>query len=96
MAVVGCWAAQVDHDLALYRGGIDLEVVLQDARELVGIDLRTRWHLAKPLPVNWFTNPPAEDYALDLIRAMMKNRETGALWRGFEETFSVLSPRLQS
>lgn len=61
--------------VALYRGGIDLDLVLRDARELTGIDARTRWHLAPPLRGSWFTNPPADDYVLNVIRARMKGRD---------------------
>ena len=43
--------------LALYRSGLDVETIIRDARELVGIDPRTRWHLAPPLNGTWFTNP---------------------------------------
>lgn len=58
--------------LALYREDINLETLLNDARELNNIDPRTRWHLAPPLTGTWFTNPLSAQFIWSSIGAKMK------------------------
>ena len=58
--------------LALYRGGIEVDSILKDARALIGIDPRTRWHLAPPLSGSWFTNPLPRDYVWKSIGDQMR------------------------
>ena len=60
------------YGVALYRGGIDPEAVIMDARELINTDPTTRWHLAPHLKGTWFTNPLSGDYVLNSIRAKMR------------------------
>lgn len=53
--------------LSLYRGRIDVNTVLKDSRELIGINPRERWHLAPPLKGTWFTNPLSKAYIQNAI-----------------------------
>jgi hypothetical protein len=48
--------------VAIYRGLVEGETLLEDSGSLLEIDERTRWHLAPPLTGTWFTNPPAADF----------------------------------
>ena len=61
--------------LALYRGEIDVDAVLKDAEELVGIDSRERWHLAPPLQGTWFTNPPDFSYVQRVVFSATQAKE---------------------
>ena len=58
--------------MARYQGNIDVDAVLKDARELVGIDARQRWHLAPPLQGSWFTNPLDMPFIRGAIQAEMQ------------------------
>ena len=61
--------------LALYRGEIDVDAVLKDVEELVGIDSRERWHLAPPLKGTWFTNPPDLSYVQRVVFSATQAKE---------------------
>ena len=53
--------------VAIYRGPIRVDDVLDDAQELIGIDPLTRWHLAPPIHGTWFTNPVGDGYVRRII-----------------------------
>ncbi|MEN8693431.1 MAG: ASPIC/UnbV domain-containing protein [Akkermansiaceae bacterium] len=58
--------------LTLYRDGINLEVILNDLRELNGLLPRDRWHLAPPLNGTWFTHPLSPQFIWNSIRSKMR------------------------
>ncbi len=53
--------------VAIYRGPIRVDEVLDDAQEVIGIDPLTRWHLAPPIHGTWFTNPVGDGYVRRII-----------------------------
>ena len=55
------------HCVAIYRGAVDPELLAADVEKLVGLDPRTRWHFAPPMPGTWFTNPPAGAFVRQLL-----------------------------
>ena len=61
--------------MALYRGGMNVDTVLADARELVGIDARERWHLAPALKGTWFTNPLPMPFVRSAIQVEMQTQD---------------------
>ena len=58
--------------VSIYRGPILIDEVLDDARELIGIDRLTRWHLAPPIHGTWFTNPVGDGYVRDIVEQSLK------------------------
>jgi hypothetical protein len=59
--------------VAIYRGRIIVDEVLDDAVRLIGIDRLTRWHLAPPLQGTWFTSPVDDRYVRNIVRAAYVN-----------------------
>ena len=43
--------------VAIYRGALELEQVLEDWRTIRGADEKQLYHLAPPMKGTWFTNP---------------------------------------
>lgn len=62
--------------VAIYRGKIIADELLDDAGQLIGIDPLTRWHLAPPLQGTWFTNPVDDRYVRHFMReAYVRDKE---------------------
>ncbi len=59
--------------VAIYRGRIIVDELLDDAGRLIGIDPLTRWHLAPPLQGTWFTNPVDDSYVGKIVREAYVN-----------------------
>ena len=58
--------------VAIYRGSIMINEVLDDARELIDIDPLARWHLAPPMHGTWFTNPVGDGYVRRIVEQSLE------------------------
>ena len=61
--------------VAIYRGAIMINEILEDAGELIGIDSLTRWHLAPPMSGTWFTNPVPAGFVRRVIQGSSGEKE---------------------
>jgi len=61
--------------VAIYRGPIMIDEVLDDAREVIGVDPLTRWHLAPPIHGTWFTNPVGDGYVRRIVEQSLGEGE---------------------
>ena len=61
--------------VAVYRGGMSVDEILRNARNCIGIDRMTRWHLAPPMGGTWFTNPVGEQYVRRVLREAIAKKD---------------------
>ena len=54
--------------VAVYRVGMSVDEILRDARNCIGSDRMTSWHLAPPIGGTWFTNPVGEQFVRKVVR----------------------------
>ena len=61
--------------VAVYRVGMSVDEILRDARNCIGIDRMTRWHLAPPIGGTWFTNPVGEQFVRKVVREAVVKKD---------------------
>ena len=61
--------------VAVYRAGMSVDEILRNARNCIGIDRMTRWHLAPPMGGTWFTNPVGEQYVRRVLREAVVKKD---------------------